>query len=67
MEMIPIDSTAFEAIGYDKDRLVLRVRFKDGNSDYDHCGVPTDLFAEFWESESKGKFYANRIRDRYQC
>lgn len=66
MEMIRVSSDAISAIGYDPETQRMRVRFTSGGS-YDFCRVPQDVHERFMRSSSKGTFYNDRIRGRYQC
>lgn len=60
--MIPVASSVFRAIGY--DRGLLRVEFRSGRL-HDHPGVPPGEFEAFLDASSKGGFYNRRIRGRY--
>jgi hypothetical protein len=66
MEMIPVDSSAIEAIGYDPASRRMSIRFKEGRT-YDFCGVPRQVYKALLAAESKGTYYAEHIRGRYQC
>lgn len=63
MEMISVDSSNISAIGYEDG--TLRVRFNDG-SEYDYYGVPENVFQDFLQSNSKGKFLHQNIKGQYQ-
>ncbi|WP_408634138.1 KTSC domain-containing protein [Pseudazoarcus pumilus] len=64
--MIPVSSSAIAAIGYDPDTRRMRITFTSGGT-YDFCGVPEHVFTGFLHAPSKGSFYDQHIRDRYQC
>ena len=64
MKMIPVQSTAIRAIGYDGG--TLGVRFHSGNTVYEHVGVPAWQYARFLLAPSKGTFYTDHIRGKYQ-
>lgn len=66
MEMKHVSSDAISAIGYDADTQRMRVRFTSGSA-YDFCRVPLDMYERFMQSSSKGTFYNDRIRGRFQC
>ncbi len=40
--------------------------FTQGNS-YTFCGVPAHVWQGLVSAGSKGTYYNNHIRDRYQC
>ena len=66
MEMIRVSSSAISAIGYNAETMRMRILFKEGKS-YDFCRVPAHVFESFMRSSSKGGYYTDHIRDRYQC
>lgn len=66
MEMIRVSSSAISAIGYDPLTSKMKIRFTEGYT-YDFCRVPENVFNAFLKSSSKGAYYNNHIRDRYQC
>ena len=57
-------STAIRAIRYDEERQRLLVRFVDGD-EYAYVGVPGDVHRSFARALSKGRFFAEMIRDRF--
>ena len=42
MDMIPVASSAIEAVGYEPESRRMRIRFAGGN-EYDFCGVPEQM------------------------
>jgi len=66
MEMIRVSSDAISAVGYDQETRRMRIRFTSGNS-YDFCRVPLEIYERLMRSSSKGSFYNDHIRGRYQC
>lgn len=61
-DMVDVESSNIDAVGYDPAAQVLRVKFRDG-SPYDYQGVPPQLHAELMGAESKGGFFFKRIRN----
>jgi hypothetical protein len=61
--MIPVNSTAIRAVGY--DGYILAVLFWSGRV-YNHPGVPEWVFHELMDATSKGGYYTRRIRGRYR-
>ena len=59
-----VDSAAIRDIRYDEDREKLFVTFQDGD-EYVYVGVPGEVHRSFVEADSKGRFFAYEIRDRY--
>jgi hypothetical protein len=58
-------SSAIQEISYTADGL-LKVRFKSSDTMYTFKGVPADVFNRFVTDKSKGKFFAENIRGKYQ-
>lgn len=66
MEMIQVPSSAIRAVGYDPSTHRMRIIFEQGDS-YDFCGVPSHVHDGLMRAVSKGTYYNDYIRDRYQC
>jgi len=63
MVMIPVNSSAIRAVGY--DGYTLTVEFHHGDP-YDHPGVPYSVFIGLLTAGSKGAYYNRNIRGRYK-
>jgi hypothetical protein len=61
--LIPVDSSAIRAVGYDGSTLT--VEFHSGRI-YDHPNVPYSVFESFMRSSSKGNYYNQHVRGRYK-
>ena len=66
MEMIRVSSSAITAAGYDPATNRMKITFKQGHS-YNYCRVPQSVYEAFMRSISKGTYYNDHIKDRYQC
>ena len=65
IKLVPVaGSSNILAIGYDEISQTLRVAFHHGGV-YDISGVSREIYNDFWESPSKGKFYAREIKGKY--
>ena len=64
-EMIYVDSSNIEAIGYDNDAQELHVRFLSGTS-YIYHGVPRQIFDDLMQAPSKGSFLNREVKGVYQ-
>jgi KTSC domain len=62
--MVQVESEAIEEITYDPVRSMLFVRFRHGDW-YSYSGVPTRIYEAFLAAESHGRFFHEKIRDRY--
>lgn len=63
-EMIYVDSSNIEAIGYDDDAQELHVRFLSGAS-YIYHGVPRQIFDDLMQATSKGSFLNREVKSVY--
>jgi hypothetical protein len=61
--MIPVNSSAIAAIGYENG--VLAVTFHNTGTYY-HPGVPYQVYREFMNASSMGAYYSHYIRGRYK-
>ena len=59
-----VESEAICDIDYDVERTKLVVQFEDGDR-YVYVGVPGEVHRSFLDADSKGRFFAYEIRDRY--
>ena len=53
-----------EQVTYDNETKRLVVVFKN-SKEYFYDNVPTEVWKQFQESESKGKFYVQNIKGKY--
>ena len=63
-EMVPVESSNIDSIGYDKTEELLYVRFKNGSL-YNYERVPEETFNELMAADSKGSFLARYIKGIY--
>ena len=64
MSMIPVNSSAIRAIGYDGHTLA--VQFTTSATVYTHPGVPYEVYAGLMEASSMGAYFHRHIRGRYR-
>ena len=62
--MVRVVSQAISEIEYDAPTATLTVRFNDGDW-YSYSGVPEQVHRAFLTAASHGRFFRDRIRDRY--
>ena len=64
-EMVFVDSSNIEAIGYDSASRELHVRFLKSGETYVYYEVEEWVFEEFKSADSKGVFFNTNIKDKY--
>lgn len=62
--MHPVQSSNISYIGYDYDTQELYITFTKGDT-YKYDNVPEQVFKEFLEASSVGKYYISNIRGQY--
>lgn len=64
--MTQCDSSLISAYEFDFDASILTIVFKSTNEVRHYTGFPPELFWEFEESESKGRFFNARIKAQFE-
>jgi hypothetical protein len=64
-DMIFVDSSNIEAIGYDSATRELHVRFLKSGDTYVYYEVEDWMFEDFQRADSKGVFFNTNIKDKY--
>jgi len=65
VDMIYVDSSNIEAIGYNSDAQELYVRFLSGAT-YVHYAVPDHIYEELLDATSKGSYFNRVIKGVYE-
>ena len=65
-EMIFVDSSNIEAIGYDTDTLELHVRFLKSGETYAYYAIEEWRYQELMQADSKGIYLNTNIKPNYQ-
>jgi len=64
MKRHQVQSSTIASFGYDADRSILEIEFKNARI-YRYFVVPAEVIARLRASESKGQFYLHEVRDKY--
>lgn len=64
VELIYVDSSNVEQIGYDERERELHVVFKSGRH-YIYSDVPEEVYGNFIDASSKGAYLNSTIKDSY--
>ncbi len=64
MELIQVESSMIDAVGYDPEGRELLVIFNSGKS-YRYTGVPKKVYEELLAAESKGSYMKTFVIDMY--
>lgn len=63
MHRIPVESSNLATVGFANG--VLEIEFKHGGV-YQYFNVPTSVYEDLMTAESKGKYFHQFIRDKYE-
>lgn len=61
-----LNSSMIDRIGYDEDRHILIVTFRDTGK-YLYLDVPVSTFEAFCKAPSAGTFFNAHVKDHFQC
>ena len=64
MKMHKIESAFIQEAGYEEEAEVMKIVFGNGKS-FDILNVPVEVFEEFLNAESQGKFYHKEIKNKF--
>lgn len=62
IDLIPVDSSRINAIGYDEDSQTMVIEFQRGGK-YAYTNVDKQLHSNFMKHPSKGKYFESSIKD----
>ena len=64
-QLIPVESTAVEAVGYDEERRELYVRFRGSDGTYVYAGVSPEKYRALGEADSIGGYVNREIKPHH--
>lgn len=65
MERQEVESTTMRSVGYNQAKQVLEIEFQSGMI-YQYLDIPSAIYKELLEAESKGRYFNSEIRDTYE-
>ncbi len=66
MEMIDVQSSNLQQVGYDAETRTLDVVFKNGDL-YHYEDVSEEVFDKLMDSASLGRYFSMHIRNSFNC
>lgn len=66
VEWVPLESGVFTAVAYRAGAEQLYLRFHEGNV-YCYFACPRSVYEALLAAESKGRYFAQHIRNGFQC
>lgn len=65
VQMVPVESSSIECVGYDATSQELHVKFRSGPAVFVYVDVPPEEYAALMEAGSKGHYVATQIKTRF--
>jgi len=65
IERTVVESSSLVSVGFAKQARILEIEFRSG-AIYRYFAVPPTIFEEFKRADSKGRYFTQSIRGRYQ-
>ena len=65
VERVPVESSSLVSIAFDREARALEIEFRSGAS-YRYLAVPPAVFEELKKASSKGRYFAQFIRGKYE-
>ncbi len=66
MTNLPVVSSELRTVGYDCDNKILEIEFNNGGV-YRYFGLPLNEYSGLMTAPSKGRYFNQRIRKKYEC
>jgi hypothetical protein len=60
-----IDSSIIASVGYDAEKSILEIEFRNTGAVWQYMGVPETLYNALMSSDSYGSFFNAHIKGRY--
>ncbi|HWD90069.1 MAG TPA: KTSC domain-containing protein [Mucilaginibacter sp.] len=60
-----VNSTALQSVGYDPERKVLELEFRDNGAVWQYFKLPPAVYDKFIHAESLGNYFVTRIKGKY--
>ncbi len=65
MERQPVQSCILRSVGYDDNLKNMEIEFHSGLI-YQYSGVPSKIYADLMSSAAVGKFFSDKVRNRFR-
>ncbi|RVU02030.1 KTSC domain-containing protein [Mucilaginibacter limnophilus] len=66
MKREPVQSSALQSIGYDKQHKILELEFRDNGGVWQYLKLPPAFYKKFRQAESLGRFFVKKIKGKYE-
>jgi hypothetical protein len=61
-----VRSSALQSVGYDPERKMLELEFRDNGGVWQYFDLPVPVYNKFIQADSLGNFFVTRIKGKYR-
>jgi len=65
LERQPVKSRILRSVGYDESSKTLEIEFHSGLV-YEYLGVPLKVYKDLLSSDAVGKYFSDKVRNRFR-
>jgi hypothetical protein len=66
MKRRPVESSALQSVGYDPEKKILELEFKNSGGVWQYYRLPSPVYDKFIHAESLGSYFVTKIKGRYR-
>ena len=61
-----VNSSALQSVGYDPEREILELEFRDNGGVWQYFKLPVSVYKKFIHASSLGNYFVTRIKGKYR-
>jgi hypothetical protein len=61
-----VQSSALQSVGYDPEKKILELEFKNSGGVWQYYRLPSAVYHKFIHAESLGSYFVTKIKGRYR-
>jgi len=61
-----VESSALQSVGYDPEKKILELEFKNSGGVWQYYRLPSAVYNKFIHAESLGSYFVTKIKGRYR-
>ena len=66
MKRQPVQSSALQSVGYDPEKKILELEFRDSGGVWQYFKLPPGVYNKFIHAESLGNYFVTKIKGQYK-
>ena len=61
-----VQSSALESVGYDPEKKILELEFRDNGDVWQYFRLPASVYNKFIHADSLGNYFVTKIKGKYR-